>query len=101
MTTQRHEQLLDELVELFLAEGFRPFTLAELADRLHCSKTTLYALGHSKEQVTVNAVVRFFEASAESVEAATRREHSAEARIVAYLRAVADALRPASAAFMA
>jgi AcrR family transcriptional regulator len=99
--TPRHEQLLDQLLDVFLAEGFRPFTLADLAHRCHCSKSTLYALGHSKEQVTVNAVVHFFQASARSVEAATHREHSAEARIVAYLRAVADALRPASPAFMA
>ena len=99
--TSRHAELLDELVALFLAEGFRPFTLAGLADRLHCSKTTLYALGHSKEQVTVNAVVRFFTRATASVEAATSRETEPSARIVAYLRAVADALRPASTAFMA
>jgi AcrR family transcriptional regulator len=96
----RHEELLDELVALFLAEGFRQFTLADLADRLHCSKSTLYALGHSKEQVTVNAVVRFFRTATASVEAATAAHRDHAERIVAYLRAVADALRPASPAFM-
>src|ERR1700683_4953869 len=94
--TARHDQLRDELVALFLAEGFRPFTLAELAERLHCSKTTLYALGHSKEQVTVNTVVRFFQVATSSVESATAEQTEPAARIVAYLRAVADALRSAS-----
>lgn len=99
--TPRHEQLLDDLVALFLSEGFRQFTLADLAERLHCSKSTLYALGHSKEQVTVNATVRFFRNATDAVETATARHDDPAERIVAYLRAVADALRPASSAFMA
>jgi AcrR family transcriptional regulator len=97
----RSEQLLDELVEQFLAEGLAGFTLADLAERLHCSKTTLYALGHSKEQLTVNAVNHFFRTAAGAVEAATARESDPAARIVTYLEAVAAALRPASVAFMA
>jgi AcrR family transcriptional regulator len=99
-SSPRLEELLDELVSIFLAEGFRQFTLAELAERLSCSKSTLYALGQSKEQLTVNVVVRFFRAATEAVEATTAHEQEPEARIVAYLHAVADALRPASAAFM-
>lgn len=99
--TTRSARLLDELVALFLAEGFAAFTLADLAARLHCSKTTLYGLGHSKEQLTVNAVNCFFRDATRAVEAATARESDPAVRIVAYLEAVADALRPASVAFMA
>ncbi len=99
--TLRHDELLDELVALFLAEGFRAFTLGELAARLHCSKTTLYALGHSKEQVTVNAIVRFFRRAAVAVEERTNAETDPSQRIVAYLQGVAAELRPASAAFLA
>lgn len=98
--TSRQAQLLDDLVELFLAEGFRQFTLGDLAARLHCSKTTLYALGGSKEQVTVNAVKHFLRRSGEEVERQAEAGEPPE-RIVAYLRAVADVLRPASAAFIA
>ena len=100
-SSPRLEELLDELVLIFLAEGFRQFTLSELAERLRCSKSTLYALGHSKEQLTVNVVRRFFRTATDTVEAATAHHSEPEARIVAYLRAVADALRPASAAFIA
>ncbi len=99
-STLHQERLQSELLALFLAEGFGQFTLADLADRLHCSKTTLYAFGHSKEQVTVNAVVAFFRNATEAVEAATRAAGDPAARIVAYLGAVAEALRPASASFM-
>ena len=99
--TDRHDQLRDELVELFIAEGFRRFTLGDLAERLHCSKTTLYSLGHSKEQVTVNVVIRFFQSATAWVEAMTALQVGPADQIVAYLGAVADALRPASPAFMA
>jgi len=95
------DALLDELVALFLAEGFRRFTLAQLAARLRCSKTTLYGLGHSKEQLTANALKRFFRVSTEAVEARTAAAGGPAERIAEYLRAVADALRPASPAFMA
>ncbi len=92
--------LLDQLVALFLAEGFRTFTLADLADRLRCSKSTLYRLGHSKEQLTVNVVVQFFRIAARAVEGAAAAHDTPARQIEAYLRAVADALRPASPNFM-
>lgn len=93
------EALLDELLALLLAEGFARVTLAELAARLRCSKTTLYALGHSKEQLIANALKRFFRTAAERVEARTAEADAAADRIAAYLRAVADELRLASSAF--
>jgi AcrR family transcriptional regulator len=96
----RHEEVLDGLVRLFLKEGFRKFTLAELAADLRCSKTTLYALGHSKEALVVNALIHFFNQAALRVDARTHREAEPSARLVAYLRAVADELRPASKAFL-
>ncbi len=99
-TTTRREELLDGLLALFLAEGFRQFTLADLAARLRCSKTTLYALGQTKEQVTVNVVRHFFRTSTDAVEARTASAASATARLEAYLRAIGRELRPASAAFM-
>ena len=71
--TRRQTQLLDQLEEVFLAEGFARFTLDDLAARLHCSKSTLYALAGSKVQLTL--------------------------RVVAYLSAVARALAPAGPAF--
>lgn len=100
-TTARRAELLDALVALFLAEGFRAFTLAELAARLRCSKTTLYALGQTKEQVTVNAVRHFFRTATENVEAEVARRRTPATRIVAYLQAIGTELRSASPAFMA
>ena len=58
--TRRQAQLLDQLEELFLAEGFARFTLDDLAVRLHCSKSTLYALADSKEQLALRVIRHFF-----------------------------------------
>jgi AcrR family transcriptional regulator len=99
--TDRHEQLADELVALFLAEGFRGFTLGQLAERLRCSKTTLYALGESKEQLIGNAVVRFFRGATVEVERRTAAQDDPAAKLETYFTAVADQLRPASDAFIA
>jgi AcrR family transcriptional regulator len=88
-------------VSLFLAEGFRHLTLADLSARLHCSKSTLYALGQTKDQVTVNVVRRFFRTATGQVESAIPAQAPPGMRIAAYLHAIGDALRPASAAFMA
>jgi AcrR family transcriptional regulator len=96
----RREALLDGLVDLFLAEGVAQLTLADIAARLRCSKSTLYALGPSKEQLVAAAVRRFFRTAAEEVEQRVVAHRRASDRLAVYLGAVADALRPASDAFM-
>src|SRR3954462_1407242 len=97
--TRRQAQLLDELEQLFLAEGFARFTLEDLAVRLHCSKSTLYTLAGSKEQLALRVVRHFFRQATEAVEAETARETDTALRVTAYLSAVARALGPASPAF--
>lgn len=100
-TSTRQASLLDELVALFLAEGFRTFTLDDVAHQLHCSKSTLYTLAGSKEQLVVRVVRQFFASATERVEAeVSASEHGLEA-IAAYLRAVSAALAPASLQFFA
>jgi excisionase family DNA binding protein len=97
--TTRQRQLVDELVDLFLTEGFARLTLDEIAARLGCSKRTLYALADSKEQLAVRAVRFFFKRSADQVEAAIARTRSPARKVTRYLEAVAEALRPAGAEF--
>ncbi|MFD1814756.1 TetR/AcrR family transcriptional regulator [Rhodococcus gannanensis] len=96
----RRAQLLDQLVELLLAEGFAHLTLDEIAGRLRCSKSTLYTLASSKEQLVRAATVHYFRAATERVERAVGEATGAHARIRAYLEAVGEQLRPASLQFM-
>ena len=95
----RQDELFGQLVGLFLREGFSDITLAAAANRLHCSKTTIYSLASSREQLVRTAVVFFFKGAAERVEQKLAGTTDPTDRINAYLRAVGDELRPASAAF--
>ena len=97
--TRRQAELLDQLEELFLAEGFSRFTLDDLALRLRCSKSTLYALAGSKEQLALRVVKHFFRKATAAVEADTVTEDDPGRRVTAYLIAVARALAPAGPAF--
>src|SRR3954464_15551612 len=97
--TRRRAQLLDQLEELFLTEGFARFTLEDLALRLRCSKSTLYALAGSKEQLALRVIRHFFRKATDTVEAQTVTETDPALRVTAYLSAVARALAPAGPVF--
>jgi len=97
--TRRQAELLDELEALFLGEGFARFTLDELALRLHCSKSTLYTLAGSKEQLALRVIRHFFRKATAAVERQTIREDDPGRRVTAYLTAVARALAPAGPQF--
>jgi AcrR family transcriptional regulator len=97
----RRDQVLNGLIEIFLAEGFFGFNVEDLAVRLQCSKSTLYTVAPSKEQL-ISAVIRaFFHRSAERVEARLAGETNPVSRIGVYLDAIAAELAPASPAFFA
>lgn len=98
--TRRRSELFDALVELFLAEGFTHLTLDDIAARLRCSKSTLYTLAASKEQLVQAATVHFFRTATDFVEARVAAADGARARITAYLTAVGTALHRASDQFM-
>ena len=97
--TRRQAELLDQLEGLFLSEGFARFTLDDLAVRLHCSKSTLYALAESKERLASRVIRHFFRKATEAVEAQTVTETDPALRVTAYLSAVARALAPAGPDF--
>ncbi len=99
--TRRRTELFDALVDLFLAEGFAQVTLGDMAARLRCSKSTLYTLATSKEQLVRVATVHFFRRATEQVEAQIASVPNARERITAYLSAVGTALQGASGQFMA
>ena len=97
----RRRALLDELTDLFLAEGFAAFSLADLAARLRCSKTTLYLVATSKEQIVVATVRNFYRGAAERIESRVAASRGPAARLRTYLDGVAAELEPASDAFYA
>lgn len=98
--TARQRALLAELEELFLIEGFVQFTLDDLAAKMHCSKSTLYALAPSKEQLAVRVVAHFFKGAADVLEARIADLSDAREIIGAYLAGISEYLNRASPAFM-
>jgi AcrR family transcriptional regulator len=99
--TPRQTELLDELVRVIQAEGFQHLTLDALAARLHCSKSTFYFLGHSKEEVILTAIKRIFRESADAIEQRTAEVSDPAERVAAYLHGAAEGLRPGSRTFYA
>ncbi|TPG35168.1 TetR/AcrR family transcriptional regulator [Mycolicibacterium hodleri] len=99
--TRRRTSLFDELLALFLAEGFSHLTLDDIAARLRCSKSTLYTLAASKDELVKRVTVHFFTRATTAVEAALAQTENPGERVAAYLTAVGDALTVASEVFMA
>lgn len=98
----RREELLAGLIAIVLAEGFARLSLDDLAARLQCSKSTLYGVAGSKEQLIVAAVRAFFRGATERVEEhLDAADPAPTARIRAYLKAIATELAPATPAFLA
>jgi AcrR family transcriptional regulator len=97
----RTAALRDAIIEIVLAEGFLDLQMSDLAARLNCSKSTLYAIAPSKEQLLVTIVRTFFRRATEHVESAVDPAAPAVDRIGAYLNAVSVELAPASPAFFA
>lgn len=96
----RQAEVFQRLIALTLERGFAGYTLEQAAIALRCSKSTIYALAGSREQLIRAVVVAFFRGAAERVEERVAAEADPVRRIQVYLMAVADELRPASAQFM-
>ncbi|MFK0152664.1 TetR/AcrR family transcriptional regulator [Streptomyces sp. NPDC090499] len=98
--TARQTDLLERLVALLTAEGFASFTLDELTERLRCSKTTLYQLADSRQELVREAVKHYFREATSSVEKQVAIVSEPSDRVVVYLNAVAEELKPLSRQFL-
>ncbi|MET7924811.1 TetR/AcrR family transcriptional regulator [Streptomyces sp. NPDC005349] len=99
VATDRVEELLHQASDIVLTEGFTSVTMDELAQRLGCSKATLYSVAGSKEQLVQAITRRFFIEAAAEIEAKVDAESDARQRIRTYLSGVGAAMRRHSPAF--
>jgi AcrR family transcriptional regulator len=95
----RRTQLLDEVEELLLAEGFTAVSMDDVAQRLRCSKATLYSVAGSKEQLVVTVTKEFFRQATEQIEVAVAAVADPRLRISAYLSGVGEAMSRCSSDF--
>lgn len=56
--SERVERLLDEAESLFVQDGFWHLSTDDLAQRLHCSKRTLYAIARGREKFFAMVISR-------------------------------------------
>ncbi|WP_067793986.1 TetR/AcrR family transcriptional regulator [Actinomadura formosensis] len=98
---RRREALIGRLMEVFLDRGFAELSVADLAALLRCSKSTLYTVASSREQIIAAVVRAFFRRATGRVEAVLDSQADPRERVGAYLRAISAELAPASPAFFA
>ncbi|MFH6890564.1 hypothetical protein [Corynebacterium aurimucosum] len=58
--TPRQRELFNALLQDFLVEGFESFTIDGATKRYQCSKSTIYALGPSRDAIIRRILVSFF-----------------------------------------
>jgi AcrR family transcriptional regulator len=56
----RRLELWEQLAATFLTEGFLQLTVGDLADRLSCSRRTLYLLADNRDDLVNNVVAQIF-----------------------------------------
>jgi AcrR family transcriptional regulator len=98
MSAQRRDEMLARLEQLILAEGFRELTIDDIASRLQCSKSTLYAVASSRDQLVAAAVRHFFRDATRAIETRVAEIAGPEERIATYLASVGDEMRRMSVA---
>lgn len=96
----RQRELFDAILTSFLKEGFSTFTIDGATRRFRCSKSTLYALGTTRDEVIRRILVSFFREVARTTDAAAAAKRSDRARLMAYFSAMTSALASASPEFM-
>jgi AcrR family transcriptional regulator len=102
----RRDELIDELIDLFIREGFLGLSIEDMARELKRSKSTLYSVADSKEQIFVAVARAFFRRATARIE---ERLHGADqqgadqraGRIGSYLKAISDEFASASPQYFA
>jgi AcrR family transcriptional regulator len=95
----RRIALIEQLEAIFLDEGFSTMTVDGLCKRLRCSKSTLYTVAGTREQIIQKVTRHFFEKSTASIEEEISKESDPAVRIVKYLEGVGAAMRRNSREF--
>lgn len=97
----RQEELLDALEALAMRERFGRVGVGDMAARLNCSRSTLYAIAPSKEQLFLLVMDRLMQhIESAALEGAARRSNPA-ARLSAYLERALEEIRKIEPPFIA
>jgi AcrR family transcriptional regulator len=96
---QRSAELWEQIDAIVLREGFVDLNMDDLAARLHCSKSTLYSVAGTKQDLVRSVVKRFFELATARIEESTAAEPDFRRKVKVYLRGVGREMGRHSPAF--
>jgi AcrR family transcriptional regulator len=99
LSEERRTIMLDQLEQVMLNEGFVGMTVEDFAARLRCSKSTLYRLAPSKEQLVATVARHFFSGAAKRIEAAVAAAPAPPEKLEAYLSSVGTEMARGTATF--
>ena len=97
--TERQAKLVEDLEAVILADGFADLTVADLADRLRCSRRTLYEVAESKDELVLLVIDRLLRRVARRGHEAMRRHTDPVERLRAYLVSVVAEVRNLTVTF--
>ena len=86
----RRDELIAGIERIVLTEGFRHLTVDDLASRLQCSKSTLYAVASSKESLVTTVIKRFLDGARERIDASVAGVSDPLRSLELYLTAIGD-----------
>jgi AcrR family transcriptional regulator len=98
LDSNRRDELLARLEELILREGFARLTVDDIATRLRCSQSTLYAISSSREYLVATAIRHFFRDATTRIEQRVQGITDPAARIAAYIAGIGTEMRRMSPA---
>lgn len=91
--SRRSREVLDQLEDLYLEEGFAELTVRDLAARLRTSLRTLYDIAPSKQQLVLVVIDRFLHRVGRTALATINSDAPVGERIRAYFRGAAELQR--------
>ncbi|MBZ8177382.1 TetR/AcrR family transcriptional regulator [Corynebacterium poyangense] len=98
--TPRQRELFGALLRDFEAEGFEKFTIESATKRYRCSKSTIYGIGSTRDEIISRVLVSYFKELARRTTPQLNKVSSYRAALEDYFTAITVALSPASPQFM-
>ena len=84
--TKREAELRATLQDIILADGFSRLSVSEMAQRLGCSKRTIYELAPTKNELVLDAIATFFATLREDADRASEQCSEPADKIFEYLQ---------------
>ena len=98
--TPRQRELFNSLLRDFLKEGFESFTIDNASKRYHCSKSTIYGLGTTRDEILSRILVSYFKEVTRRTTPDLASTKSYRDAFVEYFDNIKDSLSAASPKFM-